>query len=78
MRKMPAGQFKTHCLTVMDEILATREPVVVTKRGKPVVKVMPLSTTISDNVFDCLRGEMEILGDVESTAIPPDDWDVAR
>ena len=39
MRKMAAGQFKVHCLKVMDEVQAKREAVLITKRGKPVAKL---------------------------------------
>jgi PHD/YefM family antitoxin component YafN of YafNO toxin-antitoxin module len=34
MREMKAGEFKAKCLAVMDEVAATGEPVVITKRGK--------------------------------------------
>lgn len=44
MKQIPAGEFKTHCLTVMDEVQATGQPVVVTKHGKPVVKLVPAKT----------------------------------
>lgn len=41
MRKMKAGEFKAKCLAVMDEVAASGEPVVITKRGRPVVRVVP-------------------------------------
>ena len=41
MKKMQASVFKSRCLKVMDRVQATGEPVIVTKRGKPVVKVIP-------------------------------------
>ena len=40
MKQMPAGAFKARCLSVMKQVQATGEPVVVTKRGVPVVKVV--------------------------------------
>ena len=43
MKKMPAGKFKAQCLPVMKEVRATREPVLITKRGRPVAKLVPLS-----------------------------------
>ena len=39
MRTIGAGEFKAKCLKIMDEVAATGEPVLVTKRGKPVVRV---------------------------------------
>jgi prevent-host-death family protein len=41
MRKMKAGEFKAKCLAVMDEVAASGEPVVITKRGQPVVRLVP-------------------------------------
>ena len=41
MKYIPAGTFKARCLALMKKIQATGEPVIVTKRGTPVVKVVP-------------------------------------
>jgi prevent-host-death family protein len=40
MKIIAAGQFKAHCLEIMDEVGSTREPVVITKRGRPVAKLV--------------------------------------
>jgi prevent-host-death family protein len=42
-RTMSAGEFKAKCLQVMEQVAATGEPVVVTKRGKPVAQLGPVS-----------------------------------
>lgn len=41
MRTMTAAEFKAKCLKVMDEVAATGEAVVVTKRGKPIARLVP-------------------------------------
>ena len=38
-----AGEFKAKCLALLDHVNQTREPVVVTKRGKPIAKLVPVS-----------------------------------
>lgn len=38
---MPAGKFKDLCLKTLDEVASTRTPVVITKRGRPVAKLVP-------------------------------------
>ena len=43
MDSISAGKFKDQCLRIMDAVAATRTPVVVTKRGRPVVRVVPYS-----------------------------------
>jgi prevent-host-death family protein len=38
---MAAGKFKDQCLKVLDHVAATRTPVTITKRGKPVATLVP-------------------------------------
>ena len=78
MKTMRAGEFKARCLKVMDQVQATREPVTITKRGKPVAKLVPVETRGDDDVFGCLKGVMEIIGDIESPAVPPEEWEANR
>lgn len=40
--QIPAGKFKATCLQLMDRVAATGEPIVVTKRGKPLAKLVPV------------------------------------
>ena len=54
MKRMAAGLFKVHCLAVMDEVHSKRETVVVTKRGKPVVKLVPADPFV---LTSTLQGE---------------------
>ena len=43
IREMAAGEFKAKCLAVLDEVAASKRPLVITKRGRPVAKVVPLA-----------------------------------
>ena len=69
MKTMPAGEFKSRCLKVMDQVRTTRQPVVITKRGRPVAKLVPLDTR-GDDIFGWLKGVVEIVGDIESPLAP--------
>jgi len=71
MKKMAAGFFKVHCLAVMNEVQAKRETVVITKRGKPVAKLVPVDRD-ADEIYGFLRDKVAITGDIVSPAI--DDW----
>jgi prevent-host-death family protein len=42
MKSMAAGKFKDVCLKTLDEVATTRTPVVITKRGRPVAKLVPI------------------------------------
>ena len=41
MKSIAAGKFKDVCLKTLDEVAATRSTVVITKRGRPVAKLVP-------------------------------------
>lgn len=73
MKKIPAGIFKTNCLAIMDEVQSKREAVVITKHGKPVVKLMPMSTE-KDDIYGFLVGKGTIVGDVVSPALTLEEW----
>jgi prevent-host-death family protein len=73
MKKIAAGSFKIHCLAVMDEVQAKRESVVITKRGKPVAKLVPADNN-SDDIYNFLGGKGTIAGDIISPAISREDW----
>jgi prevent-host-death family protein len=77
MKTMAAGEFKAKCLKVMDRVDATREPVLITKKGRPVAKLVPVDSTAQD-FLGCLAGMMEIVGDIESPVEPPEAWKVLR
>jgi len=74
VRKIPAAQFKSQCLAVMDQIAETGRPVIVTKHGKPVVQIIRAESA-EDEIFGFLAGKGRIAGDVENT-IPVSDWNL--
>ena len=41
MRTIAAGRFKDLCLKLLDQVAASRAPIVITKRGKPVAQLVP-------------------------------------
>ena len=77
MKQIPAGKFKTNCLALMDEVQATGEPVLVTKHGKPVVKLVPAEAR-DDSIFGYMIGKAWIVGDIIAPVTPLEDWDVLK
>ncbi len=75
MKTIPAGKFKVHCLAIMDEVQSKRQAVVITKRGKPVAKLVPLEKE-KDEIFGFFKGKgrIEIKGDIVSPAFTPEEW----
>jgi prevent-host-death family protein len=73
VKKMAAGQFKVHCLAVMDEVQAKKETVLITKHGKPVAKLVPVSGE-TDDIYGFMAGKGMIVGDVVSPALSLEEW----
>ena len=73
MKKMAAGEFKVHCLKVMDEVQSKRESVLITKRGKPVAKLVPVEKE-ADDIFGFFKGKGTITGDIVSPVLTPEEW----
>jgi prevent-host-death family protein len=59
-----AGEFKTRCLQLLDEVGRTKEPLVITKRGKPVAKLVPIPAEI--DLYGALEGSVESEDDIIS------------
>jgi len=61
----------------MDDVSATGEPVIITKRGIPVAKVVPVTSKKQD-LFGFMAGELKIVGDIESPVVSLKEWEVMR
>lgn len=65
MRTMPALEFKAQCLRVIEEVQKHRTPVVITKKGRAVAKLVPTGAPATD-VFGCMAGTARIVGDAQA------------
>lgn len=69
-RTVPASRFKAQCLSLLDEVAESGEEIIVTKRGKPVARLVPLSPPES------LKGSVTYLvSDEEFIAPLYEDWE---
>jgi prevent-host-death family protein len=71
---IPAGQFKAKCLEIMDGVRASGRGVVVTKRGVPVVRVVP--AVARPKTLWGTMPQIEIAGDIVSPI--SEDWEALR
>jgi prevent-host-death family protein len=58
-----AGEFKAKCLHLLDEVQQTRMEIVITKRGRPVARLLPVEEK-PPTVFGRMKGSIKILGDI--------------
>lgn len=72
-KTITAGAFKTNCLTVLDEVKAQRETIIITKRGRPIAKLVPVNADTGE-IFGFFSGRGSIKGDVISSALSANEW----
>jgi prevent-host-death family protein len=77
MKTMLVSEFKARCIAALKEVQRTREPMLVTLRGKPLVTVQPVEPPGRRKRLGGLRGRMTIrrnLVRADTTA----DWEMLR
>ena len=62
---VPAAAFKANCLRLMDEVAKQRCTIVITKRSKPVAKLVPADEKPID-LFGYMADSTKIVGDIIS------------
>lgn len=72
-RTIAAGEFKARCLKLMDEVNESGEELVVTKRGKPVVKLVPARPK-GKSFFGAMKGTATVHGDIIGPFF--EDWEM--
>jgi prevent-host-death family protein len=66
MKQIAAAKFKEQCLALIDRV--DEEGIVITKRGKPVAKLIPIRTE-SAELIGKLKGRVRVKGDIFSTGL---------
>ena len=74
MATVPAAEFKAKCLKLLDEVAASREPLVVTKFGKPVAQLVPMPP--NRKLRGALKGTVLYEGDIISPL--ENEWEAAQ
>jgi prevent-host-death family protein len=77
MKTMLVSKFKAQCIAVLKEVQRTREPMLITLRGKPLVTVQPVEPHGRGKRLGGLKGRMTIRRDlvkIDTTG----DWDMLR
>lgn len=75
-RQIAAGEFKAKCLALLDDVQQTKQEIIVTKRGKPVARLVPIEEDKKPPLFGRMKGTGVILGDIISPS--GEIWDAER
>ena len=74
MQTVSASEFKATCLALLDKVAKTGQPIVVTKRGKPIAQLGPAPAR-KKRVLGSMADRTHILGDIVSPVFDPNDWE---
>jgi prevent-host-death family protein len=78
MKTLQASAFKARCLALLDDVARTGETITITKRGRPLAQLGPVTRRGRGFPQDALKGAGRIVGDVVAPALPPESWDANR
>ncbi len=59
-----AGEFKTHCLALMDDVQSSGGDILITKRGRPAARLVPAKAATSSSLFGRMAGSVKIHGNL--------------
>jgi hypothetical protein len=78
-KTIAVGAFKQTCLAEMERVRTTGRALLVTKRGTPLVMVVPIGGDLAPAPrLGYMAGTGRILGDIVGPAVDADEWEVLR
>jgi prevent-host-death family protein len=78
MIEVAISEFKAKCLALLEQVRRTRQPIRITRHGKPVAEVVPPAPVVDRlSMFGSMK-DSKIIGDIISPADDEDDWEVLR
>jgi prevent-host-death family protein len=78
MKTVAITDFKAKCLGLLEDVARTGEPLIVTKHGKPLARVIPNTGLGAGHPQESLVGTVTVLGDVIEPVLAADAWDANR
>ncbi len=76
MSVMGAAKAKAHFLSVVDQVASRREAVIITKKGRAMVQIVPMPEESQTDPLAMYKfGGVTILGDIVAPADNPEDWE---
>jgi prevent-host-death family protein len=75
MKEVKISTFKAQCLSLLDEVSRTKEGLMVTRHGKPLVTINPVENKKLRKGFGIAKGTIEIKGNIIAPATDISDWE---
>lgn len=71
MEQIQISKFKATCFAVLERVARTREPILITRRGKPIARIIPPAPSPASRWLGSMKGLVEIHGDVIAPVSEP-------
>jgi prevent-host-death family protein len=78
MRDVSISEFKAKCLGLIEQVHKTRQPLRITRHGRPVAEVVPASPDRKRKFLGDMIGTAKITGDIVSPVIDLADIEAYR
>jgi prevent-host-death family protein len=78
MMEVDISEFRAKCAAWLDQLQKTKKPIRITRSGRPVAEIIPVSSVAPADWMGSMKDSMKILGDIVSPASEPDEWEVLR
>ncbi|HEY7710726.1 MAG TPA: type II toxin-antitoxin system prevent-host-death family antitoxin [Candidatus Entotheonella sp.] len=79
MKTIAIAKFKATCLSILEHVRKTGEPILITQRGIPIAQVLPPPPPAPNeqSAFGCMAGTAKEIEDILEP-LPEDDWDMLK
>ena len=78
MRDISISEFKAKCLGLVEEVHKTRQPLRITRHGRPMAELVPAGPDRKRKFLGAMEGTAKIVGDIVSPIIDLNDFEVYR
>jgi prevent-host-death family protein len=78
MKTISISEFKAKCLGLIEQVDKTRQPLRITRHGRPVAELVPAGPDRKRKFLGDMAGTVEILGDIVSPVIDLDEIEAYR
>ena len=78
MMDVPISEFKAKCLGLIEQVHKTRQPLRITRHGRPLAEVIPAGPDRKRKFLGDMIGTAEIVGDIISPIIDLDEIEAYR
>jgi prevent-host-death family protein len=76
MEEIQLSNFQKNCQTIIESVNRSHKSILITDKGKLLVKIVPVSSSEQDSWLGCMNGTGKIVGDIVSPVEDPKVWEV--